>query len=161
MAEKDIFDKIMELPGFRFFNTFYMKHKEALLYLFFGGLTTIISISVYGMLNVFFEMNELVANVLSWIISVAFAFLTNRVWVFYAPTNSLKEFFGQALSFYAGRILTLVVEEVILFIFISYLQFNSLVVKVIAQIVVIVHNYIISKIWSSIRITGILRDSID
>ena len=55
-------------------NTFYMKHKEALIYLFFGGLTAIISISVYGMLNVFFEMNELVANVLSRIISVAFAF---------------------------------------------------------------------------------------
>ena len=80
-------------------NTFYMKHKEALIYLFFGGLTAIISISVYGMLNVFFEMNELVANVLSWIISVAFAFLTNRIWVFYAPTNSLKEFLDRHFHF--------------------------------------------------------------
>ena len=82
LKDKDIFDKIMELPGFRIFEPFYKKYKEILLYLFFGGLTMIVSIVSYAICNLTFEINELIANVFSWILAVLFAFFTNRIWVF-------------------------------------------------------------------------------
>ena len=144
--EKDIFDKLTELPILRIFNPFYKKYKELLLYLFFGGLSFIVSIATYALFNVGMNINELIANVLSWIITVMFAFLTNRVWVFQSTTNGVAEFVKQMLVFYSGRVITLVVEEVILLVFITWLGFNSMLIKVIAQVIVILLNYVISKL---------------
>ena len=144
--EKDIFDKLMELPILRIFNPFYKKYKELLLYLFFGGLSFIVSIATYALFNVGMNINELIANVLSWSITVMFAFLTNRVWVFQSTTNGVAEFVKQMLVFYSGRVITLVVEEVILLVFITWLGFNSMLIKVIAQVIVILLNYVISKL---------------
>ena len=135
-----VFDKLMELPILRIFNPFYKKYKEMLLYLFFGGLSFIVSIATYACFNVGMGINELIANILSWIITVMFAFLTNRVWVFQSQTDSVQAFIKQMFVFYSGRVITLVVEEAIL------LGFNSILIKVIAQVIVIVLNYVISKL---------------
>ena len=135
----DIFDRLMHLPVLNIFEPFYKKHKEMLLYLFFGGLTFVISVITYAFFNVSLGMNELVANI--------FAFFTNRIWVFDGKTNGAKEFFVQMMNFFGGRVATLVVEEVILFVFITKLGFGSMVVKIAAQIIVIVLNYVISKLW--------------
>lgn len=143
----DIFDKLMALPGLRVFEPFYKKNKEMLLYLFFGFLSFIVSIATYGLFNAVFHINELLANILSWIITVMFAFFTNRIWVFASPTDSLKGFIKQMAAFYQGRIVTLVIEEIILFVFITVLGMNSMLIKVIAQVVVIVLNYVISKLF--------------
>ena len=145
--KKDIFDKIMSLPVLNIFNPFYKKNKEILLYLFFGGLSFIVSVATYALFNVPMKMDALIANVLSWIITVMFAFLTNRVWVFASPTDNIKDFMKQMLSFYSGRIITLVIEEAILLVFINMLGFGSLLVKIVAQVVVILLNYVISKLF--------------
>lgn len=147
MKEKDIFDRIMSLPGLRILEPFYTRNKEVLLYLFFGGLTFLISVVTYAYFAVTLDINELVANVFSWILSVAFAFITNKVWVFQSKTNTVPAFIQEAFSFFAGRIVTLVVEEVILFVFITMLHWSSLGVKVAAQIIIIILNYIISKLF--------------
>ena len=144
---KDIFDKIMDMPIFNVFKPFYKKYKEILLYLFFGGLAFVVSIVTFALFNVSWKINELLANILSWIITVTFAFFTNRIWVFNSPTNGLKEFIKQMSSFFNGRIITLVIEELILFVFITWLQFPNIVVKIIAQVIVIIVNYIISKLF--------------
>ena len=145
--EKDIFDKIIELPGLRIFQSFYKKYKEILLYLFFGGLTMIVSIVSYAICNLVFGIDVLVANIISWLLAVMFSFYTNRIWVFQASTNSISGFLKQMVSFYSGRVVTLIIEEIILFIFITNLQYNSMVVKIIAQVVVVILNYVISKLW--------------
>lgn len=145
--EKDIFEKIIELPGLRIFQSFYKKYKEILLYLFFGGLTMIVSIVSYAICNLVFGIDVLVANIISWLLAVMFSFYTNRIWVFQASTNSISGFLKQMVSFYSGRVVTLIIEEIILFIFITYLQYNSMVVKIIAQVVVVILNYVISKLW--------------
>lgn len=145
-VKRDIFDKLMSLPFLRIFEPFYKAHKEVLLYLLFGGLAFVVSIATYAFFNVTVGINELVANILSWIITVAFAFLTNRVWVFNAPTKNAAEFIRQMISFFGGRVITLVIEEIILLVFITLLRFASMPVKIVAQIVVIVLNYVISKV---------------
>ena len=144
--KQDIFDRLMHLPVLNIFEPFYKKHKEMLLYLFFGGLTFVISVITYAFFNVSLGMNELVANIFSWILAVLFAFFTNRIWVFDGKTNGAKEFFVQMMNF-GGRVATLLVEEVILFVFITELGFGSMAVKIAAQIIVIILNYVISKLW--------------
>ena len=143
--KKDVFDRLMGLRPFRPLRPFYVKYKEPLLYLFFGGLTTLISIFVFWLFNSPLGLNELVANLISRLLAVLFAFLTNKTWVFQSGGQE-KGFLSLMLSFYAGRLVTLGVEELLLLVFITWLGFNSMAVKIAAQIVVIVLNYVISKL---------------
>lgn len=146
MEKEDIFDKIMRLPILNIFNPFYKRHKEILMYLFFGGCTTLISIFSFAYFNIVLSINELISNVISWILAVLFAFFTNRIWVFQAKTESLHDFIKQMITFYGSRLLTLGMEEAILFIFVSSYQFNSVAIKILAQICVLIGNYIMSKL---------------
>ena len=108
--EKDIFDRIMELPVLRIFNPFYKKNKEILLYLFFGGLTFLVSIISYAFFNIQIGWNALVANIGSWILAVAFAYITNRIWVFDSNAETTADFIKEITSFVGGRVATLVIE---------------------------------------------------
>lgn len=144
--KKDIFDKLMALPVLNILEPFYKTHKEVLLYLFFGGLTFIISIASYAFFDITMEMNELVANIFSWIIAVLFAYITNRTWVFENTKSGAAGIAQELIMFMSGRVATLVVEEAILLVFITWLGFGSMVVKIVAQVIVIVLNYIISKL---------------
>ena len=145
--KKDIFDRIMSLPVLNIFEPFYKKHKEGLLYLFFGGLAFFLSIFLYWFMYSVMHLNELVNNTIDWIICVAFQFFTNRTWVFDGKVDNTRDFVKQAASFTLGRLFTLVVENVLLFIFITMLGFAQMPVKLAATFVVIVLNYVISKLF--------------
>ena len=144
--QPDIFDKIMALPGLRILEPFYKKNKEILMDLLFGGLAFVLNIVLYAFFAERMHINELISNIICWVICVLFQFFTNRTWVFDGKVNSAAEFVKQMTSFFGGRLFTLVVEEVILAVFITWLGFNGMVIKLIAQFVVIVLNYIISKL---------------
>lgn len=143
--KEDIFDKLMHLPVLCFFEPFYLKYKEALLYTFFGGLAFFLNFFLFIGIDYVFHINELVNNVICWIICVLFQFFTNRTWVFDGRVENNAQLVKQVVSFFGGRVGTLVVEEIILMIFITWLQLPSAPVKIFGQIVVIVLNYIISK----------------
>jgi predicted membrane protein len=147
MKRLDIFDKLMSLPVLNIFEPFYKKNKEILLYLFFGGLAFLLNIILFYIFYADLLFNELVANALSWILCVLFQFFTNRIWVFDGKTDNNIAFFKQMFSFTAGRVFTLVIEEIILAIFITCLNLPSLPVKLAAQVIVIVLNYVISKLY--------------
>ena len=124
----------------------YRRYSEVALYLFFGGLTFLISIASYTICLKLFGMDVLVANIASWIIAVLFAFFTNRRWVFKGKSDAVNGVAAQLASFIGGRLFTLAVEELILWVFVTRLCMNDIAVKVVAQIVVIVLNYFISKL---------------
>lgn len=128
-----------------FAKSFYVTHKEMLLYLFFGGLTTIISILSFTFAYEVLCINEHISNLISWILAVTFAFVTNRTWVFKDAIQQDGSVFKQMVSFYAGRVFTLLVEEIILFVFITWLGFAAFLVKVATQVIVLILNYVISK----------------
>lgn len=128
----------------------YYKYKEIILYVFFGGLCTVVSIGSFAWCDVIMHMDPLVANIISWILAVTFAYITNSLWVFDAKPHGVKEMFRQAAEFYGGRLLTLAMEELILLIFINGLGMPSIAVKVAAQVAVLIANYIISK-WIVFR----------
>ena len=125
----------------------YNRYREQILYLVFGGVTTLISIITYAVFTELADINILIANILSWIISVAVAYATNKSVVFRSDKKGVAQVLTEALSFYAGRLLTLLIEEAILFVFIDLAKLPNMPVKIIAQIIIIVLNYIISKVF--------------
>lgn len=139
------FDFIFSLPVIRILNPFWKKKKDIVLYLFFGGLTTVVSLASFGIAFYTFSINEMISNTISWILAVAFAFFTNRVWVFHSPTKTVKAFLYQLITFYGGRLLSFGMEMLIIFIFITKLGYNAMLIKIIAQIIILIANYIISK----------------
>ena len=126
----------------------YLKYKEIINYLIFGVLTTIVSlvtyyICVYTILDPDNAVQLQIANVISWIISVAFAYITNRKFVFESKEkNKIKE----ASKFVTSRIATLLMDMAIMYVGVTVLRFNDKIMKLISQVVVIVMNYILSKI---------------
>lgn len=141
----DIFDKIMSLPGLRRFYNLYAKYKEILLYILFGGVATVVSIGSFVICETLLGMDVLIANVISWVLAVATAYGTNRTWVFRSTTKG-KAFWQEMAAFFSGRVLTLLMEETILLIFVTWLHFPGILIKVAAQIAVLVGNYFISKL---------------
>lgn len=144
--KEDIFNRIMEAPFLQILNPLYKKNKEILLYLFFGVLTFLVSISSYAVFNIRMEWNALTANIVSWVLAVAFAYVTNRIWVFRSSADSKRGIAREVVSFVNGRVATLVIEEIILFVFITELEMNSILIKTVAQVVVIALNYVFSKL---------------
>ena len=147
MEKKDIFDRLMALPGLRVLEPFYRKYKEVLLYLLFGGLTTVVSVVTFALFYRLMGIHELVANVLSWILAVLFAYVTNRTWVFASRADTRAGIVREILAFFGGRLATLLVEEGIIAVFASWLALPAVPVKLAAQVVVIVLNYVISKLF--------------
>ena len=142
---QDIFDRLMSLPFFRIFQGFYIKYKAILLYLLFGGMTTIVSIGTFVLFDSVFLCHTLVANLISWFFAVLFAYITNRIWVFRSSAKGSKQVV-EIFNFYAGRLVTLCIEELILLVFVTWLNMGSTKIKILAQIVVLILNYIISKL---------------
>lgn len=143
---RDIFDRLMHLPGLRILEPFYRAHKEALLYLFFGGVTTLINLIVFWLCESILGLDPLIANPISWAVAVLAAFLTNRIWVFHSHTSGAWEFFLQLVTFYAGRTTTLFVEEGILFVFVTLLALPAFPVKIGASVIVVILNFFLSKL---------------
>ena len=96
--DKDIFDRIMEWKILSIFNPFYKKYKEVLLYLFFGGLTTFISIGSYAFFDIGMHMDPMIANIFSWILAVLFAYITNRIWVFDSNAEDMNGILKEMVS---------------------------------------------------------------
>lgn len=126
-------------------NKLLKEKREIILYLIFGFLTTVISILVFALFTEIIPLDELIANIISFIIAVFFAFITNKKWVF--ENADKTPFFTAMIKFYSARLLTLLIEELILFIFITRLSMNPLWVKITSQLLIIILNFILSKIF--------------
>ncbi len=144
--QEDFFDRLFSLSFLRPVAPFCRAHKEILLYLLFGGLAFVVSIGSYLFFELICKLDPLIANIFSFILAVLFSFFTNRIWVFSAKTNTAKEFFSQFFSFFGGRIATGLLEEGLLAVFVTLLGFPGWLIKILAQILVIILNYIISKL---------------
>ncbi len=125
----------------------YKKNKEIINYLIFGGLTTLVSILTYALFAKIFLINYLISNVLSWIIAVMFAFITNKLYVFESKSKDKKIVFKEITNFFFFRIVSLIIEMIIMYVFVDLLSIDDLITKIIAQIIVILSNYIFSKVF--------------
>lgn len=129
----------------------YKKNEEVLNYLIIGGLTTVVNILVkYILLFVFFDPKDAlelqIVVIISWVVAVLFAYITNRKIVFKSKNTSI---ISELVMFIEARILTLLVEMGFMYVFVTLLKLDSdlmvAILSVVSQVIVIVLNYILSK----------------
>lgn len=125
------------------------KYRELIMYLIFGVLTTLVSLLiyyalVYTILNPTKAFELQLANILSWFGAVCFAYVTNRNFVFESKDKKKTK---EATKFLLSRITTLLMDMFIMFLFVTIFHLNDKIIKVISQIVVIVSNYLFSKLF--------------
>lgn len=127
----------------------YNKYREIINYLVFGVFTTVISLLVYyGLTFTIFDPNNpislQIANIISWIAGVIFAYITNRKFVFDSKNKNLLK---EISSFVGARIITLIMDMVIMYVGVTLFRGNDKIWKLISQVIVIVSNYLFSKIF--------------
>lgn len=123
------------------------EYREAVLYLVFGGLTTGVNFLSYLLLTRLLAVSELPATALAWFLSVVFAYLTNKVWVFESRSWRVKTLFREAASFFGCRLFSGILDMGVMFLFVSVLGWNDVAVKLASNVIVIVLNYLFSKLW--------------
>ena len=120
--------------------------REAFMYLVFGVLTTIVNFIIYYIFNIILSFSAGFSTTIASAIAILFAYITNKIWVFESKTSNKKELFSEFLKFISARIFTYFVDLILLVIFVDKLHFNSIIMKIIVSIIVIVLNYIASKL---------------
>ena len=117
--------------------------RELILYVVFGAFTFFVNLISYFFFADVLGTNYLVSNAIAWFLSVLFAYITNRIWVFESKSpNILKEM----SLFFGGRIFSGVLDMLLMYTFIDLLVLDSTMSKIVVQIIVIILNYIFSKL---------------
>lgn len=119
---------------------------EIFSYLFFGVLTTLVNYVTYILSTRLFSIDVEVSTIIAWVISVIFAYITNKLFVFKSKTNK-KGLLKEISSFTLARIFSLILDVLIMFIFVSILHFNDLIIKILSNVIVVIVNYVLSKLF--------------
>ena len=127
----------------------YKKYKEIINYLTVGVLTTVVSLAVYYICVITFldPQNAIelqIANVISWIVAVTFAYITNRKFVFESKNQDMLK---EASAFVGARVVTLLMDMFCMFIMVTCMGLSDKIAKLMVQVIVIVANYVFSKIF--------------
>jgi putative flippase GtrA len=122
------------------------KHEEVVSYLFFGGLTTVVNYLVYLPCYNLLGFSGTVSNVIAWIAAVAFAYLTNKPFVFKSHDWSAKTVLPELTKFVGCRVGSGLVETAVIFLTVDWLGLNGNLIKVATSVLVVVLNYIGSKL---------------
>ena len=124
----------------------FYKNLHIVLYGVFGVLTTVVNIVVYWVMAHVIRIGTMPSTLIAWICAVLFAYVTNRKWVFHSKAIGKKEILGELISFFACRIATGVLDWVCMFVFVDILHINDIFIKISTNILVIVLNYVASKL---------------
>lgn len=139
-------------------------NREVLSYLLFGVLTTVVSIITFYIPDKLFSAISyqgvvhyvlhaaknyayIESNVISWVCAVAFAFVTNKLFVFESKAKDSGTVLRELSSFVGGRLATLLVDTGLMFLLVSVLSVSTLVSKILVQFIIVLLNYFISKIF--------------
>lgn len=124
----------------------FRKYQDVISYLFFGGLSTVVNIVSYAFFSHVLGMGTVVASAASWFVTVIFVYLTNRTWVFHSQAEGAAEIIREFIAFMGCRLATGVLDVAIMWLSVDILGLNDIVMKVISNIIVIVLNYVASKL---------------
>lgn len=131
-------EKILEL---------YKKYKEIIVYLVFGGLATSVNFVSYVIFTKLVGIDEVISSGLSWLCAVIFAYFTNKIFVFNSKTKNSKELIKEAITFISCRVISGILCDVGTFaVMVKVLKINDIIAKVITQVMVVVVNYVFSKL---------------
>lgn len=118
---------------------------EIFLYLFFGALVTVINILCFVLLTEKIRFPYMLSNLIAWIVAVAVAFVTNKIWVFRSPSWKIEIWFKECIQFVIARLATCIFDMGYMFVAVSLFDWNKTISKIIANFFVIIANYVLSK----------------
>lgn len=138
-----------------------IKYKELIRYVFFGGCTTVVNLVVFKLFNVILGDDKyLISNVIAWVASVVFAYITNKIWVFESKQWNVKTLFREVPSFFAARVASFLIEELGLYVLVDLLRLKDftldvgitafsgeMISKALLAVFVVVLNYVFSKVF--------------
>ena len=122
------------------------KYRDILSYLFFGVLTTVVNYLIYLPVFNLCGLSAAVSNMIAWVGAVAFAFLTNKPFVFHSHDWSAKTVIPELTKFVSCRLASGVLETGILLLTVDFLHWNGNLWKLVTQVLVIIINYVGSKL---------------
>lgn len=125
--------------------TLFFQYKEPLLYLFFGGLTTLINIAVYTVLADLLGVYYLTANAAAWVLSVLFAYLTNRRFVFESRSRGAAAVLRELALFTGCRLLSGAFDMGCMYLCVDLIRLPGLAAKILSNVLVVILNYLFSK----------------
>lgn len=125
----------------------YEKYKEIFWYGVFGVITTVVNICLFWLLSDIAGIFYLTANILAWIGAVAVAFVTNKYWVFDSKSWEKEIWIPECIQFICARLITGVLDIFLMYLMVSRFGILKMIAKVLVTILVIIFNYVISKIW--------------
>lgn len=126
----------------------YKKYKEVINYLIFGVLSTVVNFTSYFIFAKCFKIDEVISSGLSWFCAVLFAYITNKIWVFESKTTTKKDTIKELISFFMARIVSGALCDVGTFaLMVKVLKINDVIAKFVTQVMVVIVNYIFSKVF--------------
>lgn len=124
----------------------FLKYRQLLLYTLFGGLTTVIDLAVYYILYNLFSVHYLVAQTISWIAAVLFAYVTNKRYVFVSRARGMT-MLAELAKFISGRLFSFGVQTVCLAVLVELAHWNENVVRLPVLVIVTILNYVVSRVF--------------
>lgn len=139
----------------------FKQYKEIILYIVFGVLTTLVNFVIFVICNNLLGKElYLFNNAIAWIISVIFAYITNKIFVFDSKNTSVKVLLKEGLAFLTARIFSFLLEEFFMWLFIDKFNFDNysltianititgqIITKIILAVIVVILNYFFSKFF--------------
>ena len=123
----------------------FKKYKHLIFYVFFGVCTTAINWVTYYLFYNVVGVPNLPSNIIAWVVAVAFAFVTNKLWVFESKSTENKTLIYEIFAFISARLATGLLDLAIMYVTVDVLEWNSSLFKLISNIIVIITNYGFSK----------------
>jgi len=124
----------------------YCKYKQQIHFLFFGVLTTLVNVIIYYLLAEILLLSNVLSTAVAWFGAVLFAYVTNRKWVFISDATSVKDVILELVRFVIARLATGGLDVLIMWIGVDILGYHGVVMKVLANVVVVILNYVFSKV---------------
>ncbi|SHE96452.1 Putative flippase GtrA (transmembrane translocase of bactoprenol-linked glucose) [Atopostipes suicloacalis DSM 15692] len=125
----------------------YYRYREIIDYIFFGGLTTLVNIVVFFIFDTLLSWPYLIANAIAIILSILFAYVTNKLFVFKTSSNNLQENIYEFIKFIGFRLLSGLADMLSMWVLVDLIFVNTNVAKLLTQFIVVVLNYVFSKFF--------------
>jgi len=123
----------------------YHKYREFILYIFFGGCTTIVNMFIYYVGTRALNLGTVASTLLAWWISVGFAYVSNRIFVFRSHNKAFRAILLEFTFFVVCRLLTGILDILVMYLFVDRFGWNDLLMKFISNLMIILANYLASK----------------
>lgn len=124
-----------------------LKYRELISYLFFGVLTTLVNWASYWVLTDLLHVQYMASAFLAQVLSILFAYVTNRRWVFESKVTGTKAVAAEMAKFFGARGVSLVLDMLFMYVGVDLLHINDKAVKVVSSVFVIIANYVFSKLF--------------